>query len=479
MSSVSNKKKIQHLYSRAGFGISVSNLEKLKDNSLDNLVSKIFNDTKQFTELKIDHGNGNMTAMSKEERQAMTKEQKKEVRKQSRQNVQTLNLKWIDKMVSEPGFLREKMTLFWHGHFACRDGNSVFNENQNNVFRKNALGKFSDLLFAVSKDAEMLAFLNNQQNKKGSPNENFAREVMELFTLGRGNYTENDIKNAARAFTGWAYDQDGTFVFRKRQHDEDSKVFLGRSGNFNGDDILNIILENRKTSDFITTKLYKFFVNEAVPENNRIKDLSKNFYNSGYDIQKLLSEIFTSDWFYDEKNIGANIKSPTELVVGLIKNFKITFKNEKPILAIQKNLGQVLLYPPNVAGWSGGKNWIDTSTMMLRMKLPEILFKSSELEFEYNEDPQEMGEIMSKLKPKDKALYKQVRTSIDLKDQILMLSEKDNNEILDILSDSILSKKPSNATLEAVKKYLDTSSKENFIESSIMRLLSVPEYQLS
>lgn len=479
MNTASNRKKIQHLYSRAGFGISLSGLEKLKDGSVENSVNKIFNDSKSFTELKIDHGMGEVTMMTKEERQSMTKEQKQALRKQSRENVQQLNLMWIDKMVNEPGVLREKMTLFWHGHFACRDGNSVFNENQNNTFRKLALGKFSDLLFAISKDAEMLGFLNNQQNKKASPNENFAREVMELFTLGRGNYTENDIKNAARAFTGWGFDQTGEFAFRKKQHDDDSKTFMGKSGNFDGDDILNMILENKKTSEFVTTKIYKFFVNESEPDKNRIKDLAGNFYDSGYDIQKLLMDIFTSDWFYEDKNIGVNIKSPTELIVGLMKNFKIKMENEKPILAIQKNLGQVLLYPPNVAGWAGGKSWIDTSTMMLRMKLPEILFKSSELQFEMKEDPQEMGEMVNKMKPKDKALYKKVKTSIDISEYISALGSKDNEEILKTLSDNILMKAPGSETMNAVKKYIDTSTKENFIESSIMRLLSVPEYQLS
>jgi len=475
MNTASNRKKIQHLYSRAGFGISLSGLEKLKDSSVENSVNKIFTDSKNITELKIDHGMGEVTMMTKEERQSMTKEQKQALRKQSRENVQQLNLMWIDKMVIEPGVLREKMTLFWHGHFACRDGNSVFNENQNNTFRKLALGKFSDLLFAVSKDAEMLGFLNNQQNKKASPNENFAREVMELFTLGRGNYTENDIKNAARAFTGWGFDQTGQFAFRKRQHDDDTKTFMGKSGNFDGDDILNMILENKKTSEFITSKVYKFFVNESEPDKNRIKELASEFYDSGYNIEKLLKDIFTSDWFYDEKNIGANIKSPTELIVGLMKNFKIKMENEKPILAVQKNLGQVLLYPPNVAGWAGGKSWIDTSTMMLRMKLPEILFKSSELQFEMKEDPQEMGEMVNKMKPKDKALYKKVKTTIDISEYINALSSKENEEILKTLADNILMKSPGTETMNAVKKYIDTSTKENFIESSIMRLLSVPD----
>jgi len=180
--------------------------------------------------------------------------------------------------------------------------NPKFNRQLLNVIRKNALGNFKELLFEVSKSPAMLQFLNNQQNKKDHPNENFAREVMELFTMGRGNYTENDIKELARAFTGWGYDKEGNFTERPKQHDTGAKTFLGKTGNFTGDDVLNIILEQKATAKFITAKIYKFFVNEN-PDQNNINKLSEELYTSNYDLKKLMQNIFSSSWFYDQKKM--------------------------------------------------------------------------------------------------------------------------------------------------------------------------------
>jgi uncharacterized protein (DUF1800 family) len=179
------------------------------------------------------------------------------------------------------------------------------------VIRQNALGSFRTLLHGVSKSAAMLKFLNAQQNRKDHPNENFAREVMELFTLGRGNYTENDIKEAARAFTGWSANLQGDFVFRRFQHDNGSKTVLGKTGNFTGEDVLDILLEKKGTAAYITQKIYRFFVNEAV-DKEKADWLSARFYQSDYNIGQLMKDIFTSDWFYEAKNIGTRIKSPIE-----------------------------------------------------------------------------------------------------------------------------------------------------------------------
>ena len=148
----------------------------------------------------------------------------------------------------------------------------------------------------------MLSFLNNQQNKKQHPNENIAREVMELFTLGRGNYTENDIKEAARSFTGWGFNYQGEFQFKQKQHDSGSKTILGQTGNFTGEDVLNILLEQKQTSKYITQKVYKYFVNDNI-DNEKVEWLSKRFYSSNYNIADLMKDIFSSDWFYDAKNI--------------------------------------------------------------------------------------------------------------------------------------------------------------------------------
>jgi uncharacterized protein (DUF1800 family) len=190
----------------------------------------------------------------------------KEAFKKNREDQLTLNAAWFSQLTDPSAVLREKMTFFWHDHFACRTRNAFLAQQQINTLRTHAFGKFGDLLMAISKDPGMLQFLNNQQNKKDSPNENFAREVMELFTLGRGNYTEEDIKNAARAFTGWAFNPNtGEFLFRQRQHDFESKTFRGKTGNFSGEDIVTMILEDKQTAVFITKKICQFFVGAEIP----------------------------------------------------------------------------------------------------------------------------------------------------------------------------------------------------------------------
>lgn len=491
------QRKIQHLYHRAGFGITISELNKIENKSLKDIVSNIFSSSKNFTDLKIDNGEYEGTyKMRKEARQKLTDEEKKKINKQFRDDIVKLNVKWINKLANDNAQLREKMTLFWHGHFACKSPVPMFNQNQNNTLRKFALGKFGDLLMAVSKDPAMLQFLNNQQNRKKSPNENFARELMELFTLGRGNYTEEDIKNSARAFTGWGFNEEGEYVFRERQHDDSDKIFMGKKGNFSGEDIISMILENKNTAEFITNKIYKFFVNENDIDKTVVKELAGEFYESGYDIEKLMKNIFTSDWFYDEKNIGAKIKSPTELISGMMRVFNVKFENELPILFMEKSMGQMLLNPPNVAGWPGGKNWIDTSSLMFRMKLPEVLFKSSELEFSYKDTPTEDDEMnmknegenmesMNKQKKnkqdnsaRERKFFKQVRTNINLSDYFTTFGKYDKEELVSNLSEFILQKDINTNTKKLALTYSDISSKENFIESLIMRLMSLPEYQL-
>lgn len=483
------QRKIQHLYHRAGFGIKVSELNSLQDKSINEIVNNLFRASQKITDLQIDYGEYAGTyKMRKEAKENLTKEEKQKIQKAFRQDVVKLNVKWVNKMSNDDAQLREKMTLFWHGHFACKSPIPMFNQNQNNTLRKYALGKFGDLLMAVSKDPAMLQFLNNQQNRKKSPNENFARELMELFTLGRGNYTEDDIKNSARAFTGWGFNEDGEYVFRENQHDAGEKVFFGKKGNFTGEDIIGMILDNKKTAEFITTKIYKFFVNENNIDKQIVKELADNFYNSGYDIEKLMRNIFTSDWFYEEKNIGAKIKSPAELISGMMRVFNVRFENDLPIASMEKTMGQMLLNPPNVAGWPGGKSWIDTSSLMFRMKLPEVLFKSSELEFSYKEKPDENNEetgdeqdkMMTKKEKKNKQgkYFKQVKTSINLSEYFQRFGKYDKEELVNNLADFVLQKDISSSTKRLALTYSDISSKENLIESLIMRLMSLPEYQL-
>lgn len=275
---------------------------------------------------------------------------------------------WLDRMVRSHRPLEEKMTLFWHGHFATseeklRDYRKI--QLQLETLRRGATGNFGDLLIAVAKDPAMLVFLDAAQNVKGAPNENFGREVMELFTMGVGNYTEDDIREAARAFTGWGND-DLTFVVDESKHDAGEKRFLGRRGAFTGEDILRIILEQRQTATYIATKLYRFFVREDVTPGfgDVLGDLLRSH---DYEIAPFLTTIFLSEDFYSEESVGTHIKSPVELLVSTYRKLGLTQLPGIPDpYLVSKTLGQVLLYPPTVAGWSQGRSWITPGILFER-----------------------------------------------------------------------------------------------------------------
>lgn len=311
----------------------------------------------------------------------MSDEEKKAVLKDQRKHVLQLNAAWIDHMATTEAQLREKMAFFWHDHFACKLQNPQVAIGQVNTLRQHALGKFGDLLLAISRDPGMIYFLNNQQNRKDHPNENFARELMELFTLGRGYYTEQDVQEAARAFTGWSALPNGTFIFRRRQHDFGTKTFLGKRGNFDGKDIIDILLEQPQTARYLTAKMYRFWVHEDLPQ-ERWESLSKEFYESDYDIAALMRKVMAADWFYDPAVQGTRIKSPVEYIVGTMRALDLSFAAPESPFILQKILGQVLLFPPNVSGWPEGKAWIDSSTLMARLNLPQVLVGQKALQVE-------------------------------------------------------------------------------------------------
>ncbi len=324
----------------------------------------------------------------------------------------------------------------------------------------------------------MLAFLNNPQNRKQSPNENFAREVMELFTMGRGNYTEKDIKEAARAFTGWGYNAQGAFVFRKNVHDDGVKTVLGKTGNLTGDDVLNILLEQQQTATYITTKIYRYFVNEEVNQQH-VNWLAERFYKHGYRIDQLMNDIFSSDWFYEEKNIGVKIKSPVELLAGIRRLVPMNIENEEVQLLFQRALGQLLFYPPNVAGWPGGKNWIDSSTLMLRMRIPQLISESAV----FSLSPKDDDDIMMGMKDKPAtALLKakgggqQIKVVINWNVYTKQFEQVPREQLLNRVSEALLQLKPANTT--PVAKYTDSASREQFIKTATIQLMSTPEYQL-
>ena len=455
--TISNLQKNKHLLLRAGFGANLSQIKNLDQVSLTEIWKKLAtNDPLIPIQLKEAGPDFDYQQLSK-----MDAEMKKEVQKKNRRSNLEINLKFLNQMVHSEDQLREKMAFFWHGHFATRVVNSRFNLQLLNTIREKSLGNFGDLLKAVSQSPAMLQFLNNQQNKKGHPNENFAREVMELFTLGRGNYTEKDVQEGARAFTGWSFLPDGSFFERPRQHDFGPKTFLGKTGNFDGNDALNIILEQKGTAKFIVTKIYKFFVNEKINP-GIIEHLSDQFYDSKYDIKKLMTEIFTSKWFYNEENIGTKIKSPIDLMAGIMRTLPMQLEKPENLIVYQKLLGQMLLYPPNVAGWPSGNSWIDSSTLMLRLQIPQIWSGLRPLELEAKtDDDVEMGLKNNQMRNKG---FKNPNIIIDW--NLVESTFKNKN-----ISDYLLQTKSSNEKI--IEQFSDSS-----LKLKIINVMSTPEFQL-
>lgn len=482
---ITNRLKNQHLLWRSAFGPMAENAASLEDLSQKKLWDLLVKTSAMKPEKIVVAENLVDGLVNGVQDLAMQSEVSKaeagrKRRQQAREDIKNLNLTWLDEMINSEAQLREKMSLFWHGHFACRVINSFFQQDLLHVIRTNALGNFGTMLKEVSKSPSMLQFLNNQQNRKRSPNENFAREVMELFTMGRGNYTEKDIKEAARAFTGWGYNLDGAFVFRKQFHDDGQKTFLGRTGNFGGEEILDILLEQPQTAVFITKKIYSYFVNEKVDDKN-LQWLSQRFFDNNYDIQKLLRDIYTSDWFYAEKNIGNKIKSPIELLAGIRRMLPLELDNDQSQLLFQKVLGQILFYPPNVAGWPGGRTWIDSSTLMVRLQIPQVLAAKESLTIKAkNDDDVNMGQMMEQqLRINKNKMYtsKGASANIDWAPVTRIFEKTKREQLAQKIAETLL-QSPSRIDMSVLQKYLANDSRENFVKSSIIQFMTTPEYQL-
>lgn len=450
---------IKHLYGRAGFGVAAAEWSALQKRSVAEAVDDLFaKATQANTTLALPE------AALEEGATMISEEQKKAARKLNQERLWAVNADWVRRMASSDNPLLERMTLFWHGHFACKSNTGRLATQQLNVLRQHALGSFRELLLGIARDPSMIRYLNNQQNKKEQPNENFARELMELFSIGRGHYTENDIKEAARAFTGWSSNLQGEYVFRSRQHDYERKTFMGKSGAFDGTDIIDILLEQEQTASFIVRKIYRYFVHEKV-DDNIVADLSRRFYESDYHIGQLMRHIFESDWFYDPANVGTKIKSPVELLAGMIRYLDIQLPQNHSILFLEKALGQILFNPPNVAGWPGSRTWIDNSTLMLRLNLAALFFKVADVAFDLKEEPETT-----------KLNLIQLEAELNLNPFYQLCRGKNQSEQIELLAELLLSQKP--PMLDELMQKNHRIEGEDFIKLSIMHLCSLPEFQM-
>jgi uncharacterized protein (DUF1800 family) len=318
---------------------------------------------------------------TREIRKAWTDDQRRDEQRLRGQRYEALRAWWLREMLGTPSPLTERMTLFWHNHFTSGQDKVQYPQQmaqQNMLLRRDALGNFGELLHDVAKDPAMLQYLDGAGNRKGKPNENFAREVMELFTLGEGRYTQRDVSEAARAYTGWSLDPDTqAYVWRANLHDDGEKTVLGQAGPFDGDQVLDILLARPETATFVTAKLWREFVSDT-PDPARIAPIAAQFRASHYDIKVALRGLFMSDAFWDDGDRGVLVKSPVEFVVGTLRAFDIGYDNTAPFAAEVRTLGENLFYPPNVKGWPGGAIWINSSTLLARKQFVEQLFRATE-----------------------------------------------------------------------------------------------------
>lgn len=372
--------KARHLLNRAGFGVPHSLAVRLSEMSPEAAVDYLLN----FEAVPFDYPEPDFLVAPvtnrerAEARKGLSDEERRElqqkIQREEREAVQKLRGWWLQRMRATPRPLEEKLTLMWHGHFATSAQKvkaSEANYALNAVFRKHGAGNFKTLVTEVGQSRCMLRYLDNDRSTKQKPNENWARELMELFTLGQGQYTEDDIKASARAFTGWS--TDGlTFAYNVQNHDPGTKTFLGRTGNFDGWDIIDILFEQSALAEFICGKMYKFFAAETV-DPAVVGALAATFREGNFEIKPVLRELFLSEAFYQPAVIGTQIKSPAQLVVKLTHDLSLDTVPPANLAQATANLGQDILHPPNVKGWDGNRAWINANTLLLRYNLPATL----------------------------------------------------------------------------------------------------------
>lgn len=360
----------RHLLSRTGFNPSFNEIKPYLNLNRQQAIQKRLNSIKKQSQTFLDDKFTLPLKLKINFKQA-SQQEKKMFRKQIRQQSSELKLWWFNEMLKTKSPFTENLTLFWHNHFVSSSQkvkNPALMANQNQTLRKYAAGNFKEFVKAMLKDPALILYLDNQRNRKDKPNENLGREFLELFTMGEGHYSEQDIKNAAKALTGNSINRKtGKFTFYHRAHDNSNKTILGQTGKWNAEDLANIILSQKQTARFITKKLWNHFITTPIPE-QRLNQLSHAFY-SNYEIKPLIKNILSAPEFWSEDNQGTKIKAPINLIVGLFRQFEYQPKNPKQLIKASIGMGQNLFAPPNVKGWKTGTGWINTTTLLARQNL--------------------------------------------------------------------------------------------------------------
>jgi len=347
-----NAEKAAHLFRRATFGASWRTVQQAVESSPSTVVSAIVNQGEDQKRFEDDY-------------EALREEV---IRSGDPRQFKAL---WIYRMLYSPHPLRERLTLFWHNHFATSNAkvnDLALMQRQIDTLREHALGHFGEMLQEMTRDPAMMLWLDSATNKKGRPNENYAREVFELFSLGVGNYTETDIQEAARALTGWSV-RNGRAEFRRGEHDAGEKTILGRTGPWSAGDVVRIALEQPACARFLVRKLFREFVSETVePSDEMLEPLVSEFRIRNYDVRWVVERMLRSWVFYSPAAIRQKVKSPIGFLVGTVRMLDGRI-GPRHLADLSDALGQSLFYPPSVKGWDGGSDWINSTTLLRRQNL--------------------------------------------------------------------------------------------------------------
>ncbi len=487
-----------HLLNRAGFGGSPAEIEKFEKLGLDEAVAhlvdyeNVADDTPDPSWAAVDPDRAKkfrdvrdlrreMQQAPENERAALQQKMREMLREQQRdQRLHIVELRhwWLQRMAKGPRPLQEKLTLFWHGHFATsaqKVKDAYLMWLQNDTFRRNASGSWKEMLIAVTKDPAMLIWLDQSQSRKEHPNENYAREVMELFTLGEGHYTEKDIAEAARAFTGLVYERlRQESDFRPFIHDDSIKTVLGKTGRLSWVDVLNQIIAQPQAARFITAKLWSFFASEN-PSSELVSALAETFRKANNYFKLVLRAMFRSEEFYADSVIRNQVKSPVQWLVGSVRMLERDLPPGPVCSNFLANLGQDLFAPPNVKGWDGGISWITTNNLLARYNQAEKLV--------YGQNQIQLNTERKGMKFME-ARFNRMHNDASPVDVAKLLSseEKSNkNALLAALEKRLLQGKLRGKQEATLRGYLDHRGAldEHDILETIRLIMSTPEYQLT
>ena len=475
-----------HLLNRAGFSGPPAEIEKLAALGLEKAVSrlvdyeKIPDDTDDPSWAKPDPTRAERFLAARRAGEEERRKLQREEQQAQRQHIMELRGWWLRRMAHGPRPLQEKMVLFWHGHFATsveKVKEAYLMWRQNELFRRLATGNWLEMLVEVGKDPAMLVWLDQAQSRKEHPNENFAREVMELFALGEGHYTEKDISEAARALTGWSYDRGAQkFAERPMLHDTGSKTVFGHTGNFDGEDVLEQIVAQPQAARFITAKLWNFFAGE-MPSDETVTALATAFRSAGNNFKPVLRTMFLSEEFYAPSIIRNQVKSPVQWLVGSVRMLERELPPPLVCFGLTRNLGQDLFAPPNVKGWDGGLSWITTNNLLARYNEAATLVQGDMSVAASGMFPNNPNASMQF----ERRLRNMPVGRVEVEKIFKEKERTDKESLIKALEKRLLQAKLKPKQEKTLREYLDAKSEldDGQILNAIRLIMSTPEYQLT